>query len=161
MSRIARMRAKQGLPIPTPKPVSPPEPKPAKPAKQAKPPGEQITHSCKHTTDRARLEAQPCPACRQAANQERSRKKLAKRLEKKAAKHELDSQGREERGRLPHGSEFIGVRYWADTQTWSGALSVPGCPNPFTGTASNVEKLLRSLAEQYRAWARGAKEVSS
>lgn len=55
------------------------------------------------------------------------------------------------RGRLPHGSEFK-VSYNAALTSWSGTLTVPGCPEPFHGRQSGVEMLLRRLYDCYAAW---------
>jgi hypothetical protein len=54
---------------------------------------------------------------------------------------------------LPDGSRFE-VRYDAGQERWSGTLTVPaagGEPATFTGSGSNLYKLLARLDERYRS----------
>lgn len=55
------------------------------------------------------------------------------------------------KGRLPDGAAYA-VRYAAESKTWSGTLTVPGCP-VFEEVSVGVFRLLDALDSKYRQWA--------
>ena len=89
----------------------------------------------------------PDAAARQAAHAARNAAEQEQAAQRRAAKAAAERE-RQERSRLPHGATFH-VEYDAAAVLWRGSLSVEG--RTFTGEASAVFRLLRSLDDAYRA----------
>jgi len=153
--------------------------KPSEPPKPAKVPGkvqqrkekprpevigtEVITHSCGHPgvlehfpakadkfrdARRAKKQGSWCPECKakdQAARAVKNTEKLRR--------YKLPE-------RLPDQSQFVVEPYYAEGQTWSGYLKVPG-HEPFGPlTRSGIFRLLRDLDQMYRDAVAAAKGES-
>lgn len=109
---------------------------------------------------RAKITDRDCPARRQAQEQQRQQE-----AQQRKAEQPEGTEGKRKRGpgwkkeagarlaRLPHGSRFD-VAYDADTQTWTGTLTLVSVspPQVFTATEGGVFRLLSNLDALYRDW---------
>jgi hypothetical protein len=115
-----------------------PKPAPPKPApkagKEEAPPRMIITYACGCKIGAKYLQGSDCPACRNAKRRERPPRQRKPRADL----------------RLPNSSEVQAI-YDASTTSWTGSLSVPGCP-AFESTASGIVPLLASLDRMFREW---------
>jgi hypothetical protein len=149
VSRLDKLRARQGLPPrqPGPAPTQPaaPPPEPARAPERPVPkpaPGAPV-FSCGHALNVRELAGQACAACRNKARQEKAARKRAAR----GAKPPKDAAGV---GRLPDGSAKL-LRWYAARGLWVGVLDVPGCP-PFTAEATGEKGCYHALDRAYREW---------
>jgi hypothetical protein len=119
-------------PTPTPTPTPKREPKPECS------PGEIITYRCGCKVGVQHLRGTLCPGCRHA------------RWKEKHLREQGGEGGRESGQRLPDNAKFETL-YDAASTSWTGTLTVPGCPI-FEDTQSGVVGLLAALDRQCRQW---------
>jgi hypothetical protein len=109
--------------------------------------GPTLTYSCGHQKLIEKITARVCPACNDAALAQARKAKKERNIANRAAK--TPGAPKHTEGRLPDGADFR-VIYDANTQTWTGTLTIDGM-EPFMDTASGVFRLLSNLDAQYRA----------
>jgi hypothetical protein len=133
-----RIKAAYRLPVKQPAPAPKPPPKPEAPAKAKQEPAPiklkgnmLVRRACGHEEPLGAIMSRACPACKKARRLARRPKKI-------------------EKGRLPDGA-VLQAHYHAETETWSGSLTVNG--QTWEGTGPALLKLLTHLDNLYRTTA--------
>ncbi|MDE2095771.1 MAG: hypothetical protein KGL39_00820 [Patescibacteria group bacterium] len=123
--------------------------------KKAKPEEEIIYAACGHTISLKTLILGNCPACKKKLAQDRNFRKRVKQVANADAKG-WKRESTQQMQRLPDQSIMGPFIYDAQTQTWTGTLTVVlgtgGKPITFTHTAGSLFRLQSELDIQYRSW---------
>lgn len=109
---------------------------------------------------RAKARGRPCPDCRRAAHEERTRaekaagkaRRLLKqqlRVERRRAEEGRSWNARHQVGRLPHGSVFL-LRWDEAAGTWTGTLTLEDARWQGVGCDTGLFPLLEELDRMYR-----------